>query len=66
MLGAALAEHAVDGVRTAVLPGATIRIRATRGTETTTVRTPHGTFNGPDDVVEIDTGFVRARQTAVS
>jgi len=67
VLGTALSEHAVNGVRTAVLPGATIRVTAAGDTQTTLIRTPHGTFNGPDDIVEIDTEMIRAvRRAAVS
>jgi uncharacterized protein (TIGR02677 family) len=62
VLGAALAEHARDGVRTAVLPGATIRIRAAGDAKRTTVRTQHGAFRGPDDIVEIDTAALKARR----
>jgi len=67
VLGAALAEHAQDGVRTAVLPGATIRLRAAGDAMWTTVRTQDGAFCGPDDIVEIDTAALKAsRRSAVS
>lgn len=65
VLGAALAEHPRDGVRTAVLPGATIRIRTAGDARLAVVRTQHGVFRGPDDIVEIETAAVKARRKAV-
>lgn len=64
VLAAALGEHARDGVRTAVLPGATIRIGAAGDARRATVLTAQGAFSGPDDVVEIDTATVKARRKA--
>jgi uncharacterized protein (TIGR02677 family) len=66
VIAAALAEHAVDGVRSAALPGATIRLRPAGDGAITTVQTLHGTFASPDDLVEIDTGRGRLRQVAAS
>jgi uncharacterized protein (TIGR02677 family) len=54
VVGAALAEPATDGVRVAVLPGATIRLCSAGDTARATVRIANGTFSGPDDLLEID------------
>lgn len=66
VVGAALAEPAVDGVRTAVLPGATIRLRPAQDTAVATVRTPAGEFTGPDDVLEIAIAGVGVRKEEAS
>lgn len=66
VLGAALAENVRDGVRTAVLPGATITLRTAGDTRRAQVRTAHGTFNGPDDIVEIETATIRSRRKVVA
>ena len=65
VIGAALAEHSVDGVRTAVLPGTTIRLRSSSNDERTRVITPHGVLVVPNDALEIDiAGGARARAEA--
>jgi uncharacterized protein (TIGR02677 family) len=54
VVGAALSEPASDGIRSAILPGATIRLRPAGDKARATVRTAAGTFSGPDDLLEID------------
>lgn len=54
VLAAALAEHSADGQRTAVLPGATIRLSPSQDATTATLTTAHGTFVGPNDLLDID------------
>ena len=67
VVGAALAESTVDNARSAVLPGATIRLRPVADTAVAVVHTAVGTFTAPDDLLEIDlTGQVTARREAAS
>lgn len=66
VIGAALAEQVDDGVRIAVLPGTTIRLRPVADGRTAHVVTPHGVFIGPDDTVDIDVAGTRRAKAAVS
>jgi uncharacterized protein (TIGR02677 family) len=66
VIGAALAEYADNGARTAVLPGTTIRLRPAADGRTGRVVTPHGIFFGPDDTLEIDVAGTQRSQAAVS
>ena len=59
MIGAALAEPARDGTRSAVLPGATIRLRREGGKTAATVHSATGIFTGPDDLLEIELAGLR-------
>lgn len=61
VVGAALSEHPVAGCRTAVLPGATIRLRPAGDSALAVVKTPHGNLTGPDDIIEIDLGIAQSR-----
>lgn len=66
VLAAALAEHAVDGVRSAVLPGATIHLRPAGDDQLTTLRTPNGLLTAPDDLLQIDVAAPALRRVAAS
>src|SRR5581483_9722115 len=66
VLAAVLGEHGTDGIRRTVLPGTTITLRPAGDARLATVNTPHGTFTGPDDILEIAVATVSARQVAVS
>jgi uncharacterized protein (TIGR02677 family) len=66
IVSAALAEVSTDGVRVAVLPGATIRLRRANNAATATLITPTGTFTGPDDLIEIELAGAAGAAEAVS
>jgi uncharacterized protein (TIGR02677 family) len=66
VLAATLAEHADDGHRRAVLPGATLRLRPAGDTGTATVLTRGGTLTCPNDIIEIELTGSRTLHEAVS
>lgn len=65
VLAVTLAEHAVDGLRSAALPGATVRLRPAADGKVARVRSRFGVLTCPDDVVEIDVAAA-VRREAVS
>jgi uncharacterized protein (TIGR02677 family) len=66
VVAATLAEHAANGVRTAVLPGVTIRLTAVGDGQHARLVTPDGVFVGPDDTLQIDIAELRRPVAAVS
>lgn len=66
VIAAALAEHAADGVRTAVLPGVTIRLRPCHDQGRARITTTHGVFFGPDDALDISIAGAARATRAVS